>query len=71
MSHANRLPKACDYWTVTFVADVAVHFSIALQAAAAEALLDAEMELTVDDDGASEEVAAEFESVLMEIDAAR
>lgn len=28
------------------------------------------MGLTVDDDGASEEVAAEFESVLMEIDAA-
>ena len=34
------------------------------------ALLDAEMGLTMDEEGASEEVAAEFESVLMEIDAA-
>lgn len=40
------------------------------QADDAEALLDAEMGLTVDDDGASDQVAAEFESVLMEIDAA-
>ena len=37
---------------------------------AAEVLLDAEMGLTMDDNGASEEVAAEIESVLMEIDAA-
>jgi hypothetical protein len=49
---------------------VVVVVVVVLQAAASLALLDAEMGLTMDEEGASEEVAAEFESVLMEIDAA-